>query len=112
MAAPKKGRKTEEFGDFQTPPSLARQVCKVLAAKDLSPASVVEPTCGAGSFVLAALDQFPGVRQALGVEINPDHVSRLRAALRTRPDAAKVRFVQGDFFALDWPKHLRELPDP
>jgi hypothetical protein len=112
MAASRKGRKTEEFGDFQTPASLARQVCKLLAARRVAPTSILEPTCGAGSFLLAALDHFPGLKRALGVEINPDHVNRLTAALRLRSDAAKVQIVQGDFFAFDWPKHLADFPDP
>ncbi len=112
MAASRKGRKTEEFGDFQTPASLAREVCKFLAARGIAPASMLEPTCGTGSFLLAALDHFPSLKRALGVEINPDHVNRLTAALRLRSDAAKVQAMQGDFFAFDWPKHLADLPDP
>src|SRR5262245_41835677 len=101
----------EEFGDFQTPPALARQVCKLLSDQGLEPASVVEPTCGIGNFLLAALDHFPRATRALGVEINPRYVDRLAAALKTSPHTGKVRVIQESFFHADWPALLRDLPE-
>lgn len=104
--------RTAEFGDFQTPSPLTKQVCRLLAGRGLVPASVIEPTCGIGNFLLAALDQFPTVIEALGVEINEAHVDKLIAALRTRPDADKVRVIQESFFHADLVTLLRNLPEP
>jgi hypothetical protein len=108
----KRSKKTIEFGDFQTSRTLARSVCRVLASRGLSPASVVEPTCGLGSLLLAALEAFPTVRSALGVDINRSHVRSTQAAVAAAQFADKTRVVCDDFFALDWPALLGELPDP
>jgi hypothetical protein len=37
-----------EFGDFQTPLELAREVCDLLQRLEIQPHIVVEPTCGLG----------------------------------------------------------------
>src|SRR5207244_2194451 len=74
-----------EFGDYQTPAAVTRKICKFLADQALAPATVIEPTCGVGNFLRAALDQFPTVSKAVGIEINPVYADRLTAALQTRP---------------------------
>ena len=51
MAAGKKSNRVTEFGDFQTPVHLACRVCKLLLRRKLSPASILEPTCGAGNLL-------------------------------------------------------------
>jgi len=48
-----------EFGDFQTPISLAREICSLIARTGFRPASILEPTCGTGSFLKASLEIFP-----------------------------------------------------
>ena len=47
-----------EYGDFQTNENLANQVTLQLVAKNISPEIVVEPTCGKGNFIVAALRNF------------------------------------------------------
>ena len=47
------------FGDFQTPVWFCQQVCRLLSEKAFKPASILEPTCGQGNFLLTALDFFP-----------------------------------------------------
>lgn len=108
----KRSNKTIEFGDFQTPLVLAHSVCRVLAGRGLSPASVMEPTCGVGNFLVAALEEFPTIRSAVGVDINPSYVRSANAAITQKEFADKTRVVCGDFFDLDWPALLGELPDP
>jgi hypothetical protein len=112
MASARNGLKAGEFGDFQTPGPLARQVCKLLSDRGIAPGSVVEPTCGVGNFLFAVLDQFPMAARGLGVEINAAHVDRLAAALRTRPGANKVRVICQSVFDTDWAALLRDLPEP
>ena len=65
-----------EFGDFQTPIVLATQCLKTL--KLPSHARILEPTCGAGSFLQAAADIAPQ-SERMGVEINPDYAKKASA---------------------------------
>jgi len=47
-----------EYGDFQTPLKLATRVASMLAHRGLTPCSVLDPTCGVGGFVEAAIEAF------------------------------------------------------
>ncbi|MFQ5423245.1 MAG: SAM-dependent DNA methyltransferase [Phycisphaerae bacterium] len=98
-----------EFGDFQTPLGLAHEACRLLARLDLSPSSILEPTCGRGAFLGAALRAFPGVAAVRGFDCNPDHVQVSLVAVSDHPDA---RVECGDFFKVNWDGVLSELPDP
>ena len=98
-----KTKSIAEFGDFQTPLALAARACARLAA--VRPRSIIEPTCGRGSFVQAATLAFPGAERVLGFEINPEH---LRHACEAISDGAgRVTLKQADFFAQDWTQVLR-----
>lgn len=103
MAA--RSRSVREFGDFQTPLDLARRVVARLRAEGSAPGAVIEPGCGRGAFVRAALEAFDA--PVLGVEINPEHLAALREL-----DPARVTPVAGDFFAVDWEARLAALPGP
>ncbi len=107
-----KSKKTAEYGDFQTPSGLAKAVCALLAREGLRPAAIVEPTCGIGSFLFAALDQFKDADQAVGVEINRSYIEHARACLRRRAHSASVEFLEADFFATDWAGLIAALPEP
>jgi hypothetical protein len=97
----------DQFGDFQTPPELARAVCELLAAQGVAPRAVLEPTCGIGSFLAAAVATFPGLETVVGIDVNAAH---LRAARRRLPGG--VMLHEADAFRVDWPSRLRDLPDP
>lgn len=101
-----------EFGDFQTPSDLATKVCSLIAARGLTPASVVEPTCGTGNFLFAALDRFPTVQRALALDINPTHIQAVKDRLSKISYSTRVDVIRDSFFAADWPRLLRDLPDP
>jgi hypothetical protein len=106
-SARSRGRKRRhiwEFGDFQTPPALARQVIELLTRLGMEPKTVIEPTCGQGAFVLAAAEQFKRAR-VVGVEINPDYLEKCRNAL-SHIDNGRMRLVCADFFAHDWDGEL------
>ena len=101
-----------EFGDFQTPLNLAREVCAVVQRSGFSPASVVEPSCGRGTFLRAALEAFPGARHFLGVDRDSGYVQEAETLLhRTEPDQ-QAQILQADFFRADWPSLLATLPQP
>jgi hypothetical protein len=112
MAVRKKSKRDVEFGDFQTPIELARQVCSLLSQRGLEPVSILEPTCGKGSFLLAALEFFPYTRNVIGLDINGEYVNAARSALQDSvSNASFVRIMQEDFFSVDWTVILESLSD-
>lgn len=60
---------TVEYGDFQTNDTLARQISSVLFDEGCRPTVVLEPTCGKGNLLMAALRQFPDLQRLYGVEV-------------------------------------------
>jgi hypothetical protein len=98
-----------EFGDFQTPSGLASEVCSLLTRIGPPPSSIIEPTCGQGAFLTAALQAFPGVGTVRGFDHNPRYVEASQAAVAKHPQASVER---GDFFKIDWGCVLSHLPDP
>ena len=108
----KKTAHVAEYGDFQTPPALAAQVCKLLADRGTAPASVIEPTCGTGNFLLAAVKQFPHLFAALGIDINNGYVAATKAKLAGYSVAATLKVSHESFFEVDWPKTLGDLAEP
>lgn len=101
-----------EFGDFQTPRSLASRVCALLVDRGLRPASVLEPTCGTGAFIDAASRAFPSVQRLLGFEVNPQHVTKAKRLLSKSSSVADTQVHQADFFRTDWDEVLAGLPKP
>jgi hypothetical protein len=97
-----------QFGDFQTPPALARRVVELLRNEGLAPRTIVEPTCGTGAFVDAASAAFPG-STILGYDINPAYV-RSAASLERR--SARLTCEVANFFDLDWEAILTPLAEP
>lgn len=101
-----KDRNKIEFGDFQTPPELARQVCDLLNRRGFSFASIVEPSCGVGSFIAASEGAFPDCGKVLGYDINLEHV------IVAKSIAHRANIQQEDFFLKDWQKTIRKLAEP
>jgi len=107
-----KTRRRSEWGDFQTPPALAREVGRLIAASRVRPASVVEPTCGKGAFLEAALTGFRGLQAAFGLDIDETYVEACRARLEGLNCEGDVRVQRGCFFASDWAQILGRMPEP
>lgn len=97
-----------EFGDFQTPLSLADRVCALVARSGMRPATVIEPTCGEGAFLAAAASAFPEAT-LYGCERNEDHVDAARRRLAGRD---RVCVEAADFFSHDWNATLAACADP
>lgn len=91
-----------EFGDFQTPAYLAQQACRVLRARGIRPDLIVEPTCGFGNFLVAAVEEFAECRRAIGLEINPDHHRRAAERVAESAAAGRIDLILADFFDFDW----------
>lgn len=103
--AGRKQRDTWEYGDFQTPKSLAGDVCAVLSHLGIEAPAVLEPTCGRGAFLGAADRAFPDLRTFVGVEINPAYATEARTETR-------AEVMVGDFFAVDWNQILDKDEGP
>ncbi len=101
-----------EFGDFQTPISLAREICSLIVRSGFHPASILEPTCGTGSFLKASLETFPNVSRVLGFEINPHYVSQAQQAIAQTSHHASIDVYQSDFFFTNWSEVVAALPEP
>ena len=63
-----------EYGDFQTNIHLAITVATNLSKKIDEPDVVIEPTCGRGNFIVAALKTFKALKKVYGVEIYKPYV--------------------------------------
>jgi hypothetical protein len=100
-----------EFGDFQTPPSLASRVVELLISRGLAPRTIVEPTCGLGSFVEAALT---GFRKAsvMAYDVNPDYVRKTAALTGLSSSVARLTCQVANFFVQDWTATLASVPEP
>lgn len=103
-------RKKIEFGDFQTPDDLADIVIALLKSLRIKPAIVVEPTCGTGSFVEAALRSFPSTTFHFAFDVNPEYVKQVKLRIANIAKGnCNVEHV--DFFYYNWKKFFSDLPD-
>jgi hypothetical protein len=100
------------YGDFQTPLDLALAVCKLLRKQGVDPASVIEPTCGKGNFVIASLQVFEHISDLFCLEYNSAYVDELTHRISQEEKSEKVRLRQGDFFKQDWASILASASEP
>lgn len=97
-----------EYGDWQTPEELAQRAVDLLLGQlTTPPATVVEPTCGKGAFLVAAARSLPDVALA-GYDINPTYVEL--AASKISGDRHTIR--QADFFSVDWEREFTGMDSP
>lgn len=108
VATLEKNRKIE-YGDFQTPKELADLVCKKLLEMGLSPDSIIEPTCGLGTFIESAVRSFSTTKKFVGVEVNSDYTERLQIKSKAFPRSETIEIKQGDFFNFNWNQLLKEM---
>jgi hypothetical protein len=97
-----------EFGDFQTPLALAREICSLLVQKAVVANTILEPTCGVGAFLVAAGEAWPKAK-LLGWDINPAYVEQSKLALELAGSAKRASVGLQDFFAHDWEKELARV---
>jgi methylase of polypeptide subunit release factors len=96
--------KKKEYGDFQTPLSLARCVAALIGQNGKRFGTIIEPTCGVGALLEAAAERFGKSPRYLGFDVNPTYVESARASLaRIGPPNGTVE--HRDFYSINW-KHL------
>lgn len=104
-------RAKKEYGDFQTPLSLARRVVALVDRGDKQIGTIIEPTCGVGAFLQAAAERFGRSPKYWGFDVNADYVAAASAAVaKIGPFAATVQ--QRDFYTTNWEQFLREQTGP
>lgn len=103
-----KNRTKIAYGDFQTPRELSVEVASFLRGLGIRPGTVVEPTCGLGSFLGAAADVFGANSAIYGFDINHSHVARASSRL----SGLHVTIHCEDFFTKDWRAFFKSVAEP
>ncbi len=112
MQSKSRPRRIIEFGDFQTPAEPASEVCRLLWNRGVRPHTILEPSCGRGSLLAAALERFRGAQSAIGLDIDPAHLESARQVIERLGHGHKTRLVHGDFFETDWTSLAQRMADP
>ena len=96
-----KSNEKVEFGDFQTPIQLAKDVILNIFAKN-GYKSIIEPTCGIGGFLQACIEIGIDPKIIEGWEINPNYVKVANDLLQSISGSNKEFVHIQDFFEIDW----------
>ena len=104
-------KQIKEFGDFQTPITLAEAILTKLKSDGLSPGSIVEPTCGTGSFILTALKIFPSAK-VYGFDINSTYIDIIKSKLGQLDNRESVSLDTVNFFDFNWRGFLEKIASP
>ena len=101
-----------EYGDFQTPLKLAESAVRALRRFKIKPKSVLEPTCGKGAFLLAAIKTYPEAMRFVGIDINKQYIYELQNQTHLSQRRDVIDLQCGDFFCFDWRALLDDMPQP
>lgn len=74
-------RERREYGDFQTNNQLANGVVKYALSRYRDIEFVLEPTCGKGNFILAALSEFNNLKKIVGIEIYKPYILKTKLSI-------------------------------
>jgi len=98
----------KEFGDFQTPLDLALNIVAFLKKTGIEPSTILEPTCGTGSFLFASINTFPNIH-IVGMDINKGYVNSVQEKLVQINKKKNIDIKQADFFQVEWKKEINSL---
>lgn len=88
-----------EFGDFQTPKKLAKEVIELLSKEFPISDIIIEPTCGLGNFIEEANLQWKNKCQYYGFEINEKYYKSTSAKFSSFEN---IEINLQNFFSFDW----------
>lgn len=72
----------DKYGDWQTNLQLAISICEHIKSQGIRPQVIIEPTCGQGNFIIAALLTFDTIQEIYGIEIYEPYIEILRKNLQ------------------------------
>ena len=92
----------KEYGDFQTPDSLATRVTALVDELYGPPDVVVEPTVGLGAFMEASAVRWGKAVEYVGYDVNKNYADLARERLKS----FGAQIFERDFFLEDWRRNL------
>ena len=105
----KRASKKIEFGDFQTPLSLAKKSVDIVSQL-IEPDFVLEPTCGLGYFLEASFQRWKSEPAYNGYEINKRYIEEFY--FRCPKIKKKIKIRHSDFFSLDFNSLFKKSKTP
>lgn len=96
----------KEFGDFQTPHGLVRQIIERLLADGFLWTRVLEPTCGRGNFIRGLVQRTPTPIDIQGFEVQADYVAEARQ-FPDAPNGHHVTIHHRNVFDVDFARDIR-----
>ncbi len=98
-----------QFGDFQTPKKLAHKIVDILKVeRNIKPDIILEPTCGTGAFIEAALTNFENCK-LFGFDINQSYIEQAEISIQRHFSFNEVTLQYSDFFEKNWKKFLPKM---
>ena len=117
-----KSRDIVEFGDFQTPLILTKQVAIIAINSVSNIRTIIEPTCGLGTFLKALIEietEFSNknsietsIKNIIGWEINPKYVEIAKNNLSVNSKDFLISVQEQDFFQVNWSEINHQLQHP
>jgi hypothetical protein len=104
-----------EYGDFQTNANLAMSITSRLNEQRIYPDVVIEPTCGKGNFIIAALHSFNTIKHVIGIEIYKPYVWETKFSILnfflSHPNNTipTIEIIHGNVFDFDFLKLSNQL---
>ncbi len=110
MTQVKKPLPHRALGDFQTPPSLAKQIVEYVFGQNRKWSRILEPTCGMGNFIDAVYAASTDIDEVVGIEIQSSYLDMLRARFPA-DEYVNLRLLHEDLFSLDLKTDIRWMSD-
>ena len=104
--------KKGEYGDWQTNLPLAISIYEQIKAQGIRPQVIVEPTCGQGNFIIAALLTFDSVEDVYGIEIYKPYLDILKDKLQKfgkSLDNINIHLYHENIFDFDFRKITEQV---
>ena len=97
-----------EYGDWQTSFEFACFVCRYLKRQGVNPQIIIEPTCGKGNFIKAAIATFDNLEEIYGVEIYKPYLDELKIYTDTLNNVS-VHLFNHDVFTYNFNDIKRKI---
>lgn len=97
-----------EYGDWQTSFEFACLVCRYIKRQGVNPQVIIEPTCGKGNFIKAAIATFENLEEIYGIEIYKPYLDELKIYTDTLKNVS-VHLFNHDVFTFNFNDIKRQV---